>query len=66
VTSSQQRPILPASKPSTSSSFESKKPNSSSNQSTNSTSSKQVCWNKLYNSILSSKIMMVNNLGFNA
>ncbi|CAH1714236.1 protein lin-54 homolog [Aphis gossypii] len=46
-TSSLQRPILPASKPSTSSSFESKKSNSSSNQSTNSTSSKQVSMPKV-------------------
>jgi len=43
VTSSQQRPILPASKPSTSSSVESKKLSSSNIQSTNSASSKQVC-----------------------
>uniref|UniRef100_A0A2S2PGR8 Protein lin-54 n=1 Tax=Schizaphis graminum TaxID=13262 RepID=A0A2S2PGR8_SCHGA len=47
VTSSQQRPILPASKPSTSSSVESKKSSSSNIQSTNSASSKQVSMPKV-------------------
>ncbi|XP_060880821.1 protein lin-54 homolog [Metopolophium dirhodum] len=42
ATSSQQRPILPASKPSTSTSVESKKPSSSNIPSINSSSSKQV------------------------
>lgn len=42
MSTSQQRPILPASKPSTSSSIESKKPSSSNTSSINSTSSKLV------------------------
>lgn len=52
VTSSQQRPILPASKPSTSSSVETKKPSSSTSSSIpsiNTTSSKQVSISKVTN-----------------